>query len=151
MPPVDLLPEPFGASITMCRRVAWNETDAAGHNHFTAPFRWMEEAEHELFRRIGADDEMIPRIPRVHIEIDYRERMFFDQLIWVKVSVLRLGSSSCTFSFSVEDESGRSTVVGTYVVVHAASTSTGSAPWPDEVRAGLSTNSVFVADLTSRD
>ena len=151
MPPVAVLPEPAGASITMCRRVAWSETDAAGHNHFTAPFRWMEEAEHELFRRIGAERAMIPRLPRVHIEIDYRDRLFFDQLIWVKVSVVRLGSSSCTFSFCVDDEFGRSAVSGTYVVVHAASTSTGSQPWPEDVRAALSADSVFVADVANRD
>ena len=39
-----------GASIEVRRRVAWNETDAAGHNHFTAVFRWIEEAEHSLMR-----------------------------------------------------------------------------------------------------
>jgi acyl-CoA thioester hydrolase len=132
----------------MCRRAAWSETDAAGHTHFSAPFRWLEEAEHELFRRIGADPEMIPRLPRVHIDIDYRSRLLFNQLLWVRVAVLRVGRSSCTLSFSVVDESWTPAVIGTYVIVHAASTSTGSSPWPDDVRAGLTSDAVYEAGLT---
>ena len=35
------------------RRVEFRDTDAAGIMHFSTYFTYMEEAEHELFRRLG--------------------------------------------------------------------------------------------------
>jgi YbgC/YbaW family acyl-CoA thioester hydrolase len=127
-----------GASITVRRRVAWNETDAAGHNHFTAVFRWIEEAEHALFRSIGADTSMIARIPRVHIEVDYFDRLYFDELIEVRVGVVKVGNSSCGFDFEVRKADGGRAIGGSYVIVHASGTASGSAPWPERVRSALS-------------
>ena len=137
-------PEITGAEIRMHRTVAWNETDAAGHNHFTAAFRWMEEAEHQLYRALGFATEVIDRVPRVHIEIDYADRLYFGQPIEVVVGVVRVGSSSCTLAFRVVEESGTVAMRGTYVIVHTASTSTGGAPWPEPLRSALSTPGVHV-------
>jgi acyl-CoA thioesterase FadM len=33
--------------------VQWHDTDAARIAHFTAYFRWIEEAEHEFLRHLG--------------------------------------------------------------------------------------------------
>jgi acyl-CoA thioester hydrolase len=117
--------------------VAWNETDAAGHNHFAAAFRWLEEAEHELLRSVGMPTEEIARIPRVHIDIDYKDRLYFGQEIIVEVAVIKVGTSSCTYDFQVRTEAGVIAVSGSMVVVHASSTSEGSAPWPADIRAAL--------------
>lgn len=38
---------------TLRRRVEFAETDTAGVAHFAAFFRWMEEAEHALYRSVG--------------------------------------------------------------------------------------------------
>lgn len=132
-----------GASIVVRRRVAWNETDAAGHNHFTAVFRWVEEAEHALFRAIGAESSMIARIPRVHIEVDYFDRLYFDEVIEVVVTVARVGNSSCSFTFEVRKDDGTRAIGGGYVIVHASGTTSGSAPWPDEVGQRLATRADF--------
>ena len=121
----------------MHRLVAWNETDAAGHNHFAAAFRWLEEAEHELLRSVGMPTEEIARIPRVHIDIDYKDRLYFGQEIVVQVTVTKVGTSSCTYDFQVRTDQGVIAVSGTLVVVHASSTSEGSAPWPADIRAAL--------------
>lgn len=40
---------------TYKRRVEFAETDAAGIAHFSAFFRWMEEAEHAVWRASGMD------------------------------------------------------------------------------------------------
>jgi len=39
--------------MTYKRRVEFAETDAAGMAHFSAFFRWMEEAEHAVWRSAG--------------------------------------------------------------------------------------------------
>ena len=59
------------------RRVEFSDTDAAGIAHFTAFFRFMEQAEHELLRSVGlsvfmpVDGEEITW-PRVSSKCDFR-------------------------------------------------------------------------------
>jgi len=131
-----------GASIVVRRRVAWNETDAAGHNHFTAVFRWLEEAEHSLLRAIGAATAMIARIPRVHIDVDYHDRLYFGEVIDVRVGVVRVGTSSCAFEFEVLKADGVRAISGNYVIVHASSTASGAAPWPAAMREALASHTL---------
>ncbi len=138
-----------GASIIVWRRVAWNETDAAGHNHFTAVFRWIEEAEHALFRSIGVEATMIPRIPRVHIEVDYFDRLYFDEVIEVRVGVAKVGTSSCHFGFDVRKTDGGRAIGGSYVIVHASGTASGAKPWPERIREGLTARTEVTTDLSS--
>ena len=126
-----------GASIAVRRRVAWNEPDAAGHNHFTAVFRWIEEAEHSLLRSMGADTAMIARIPRVHIDVDYHDRLYFGEVIDVRVGVVRVGTSSCAFVFEVCKADGVRAISGNYVIVHASGTASGAEPWPAAMRETL--------------
>lgn len=126
--------ESTGSSVIVHRLVAWNETDAAGHNHFAAAFRWLEEAEHALLRAVGMPAEEIARIPRVHIDIDYKDRLYYGQEIAVQVTVVKVGTSSCTYEFEVRTDAGTVAVSGTLIVVHASSTSEGSAPWPPAIR-----------------
>ena len=52
------------------RRVAWVDTDAGGRIHFTAVFRWAEEAETELVRRLGLPRERWGSFPRRKVEAD---------------------------------------------------------------------------------
>ena len=139
-----------GASITMRRLVAWHETDAAGHNHFTAAFRWMEEAEHRLYRVLGIGTTMVDVIPRVHIEVDYRDRLFFGEAIDVTVGVISVGRSSARFAFGVRTVRGEA-ISGSYVIVHAAGTTEGSAPWPDPVRVALTIPGAHAVDLVGED
>lgn len=146
----DPLDEITGAAVTVRRTVAWHETDAAGHNHFTAAFRWMEEAEHRLYRALGIGPSMVDIIPRVHIEIDYRDRLFFGEEIEVTLGVVSVGRTSCRFAMQVRTERGEA-ISSRHVIVHAASTTEGSAPWPDDVRAALESGARFRADLVGPD
>ncbi len=130
-----------GASIEVRRRVAWNETDAAGHNHFTAVFRWIEEAEHSLMRSLGAETAMIARIPRVHIDVDFHDRLYFGEVIDVRVGVVRVGTSSCAFEFEVRKADGTRAISGNYVIVHASGTTSGAEPWPEALRERLANGS----------
>lgn len=130
-------------SITVHRRVAWNETDAAGHNHFAAAFRWLEEAEHDMLRMLGVDSDLIDRIPRVHIEIDYSARLYFGEEIAVTVSVLKVGNTSATLTMLVTHDGGKDAVKASYVVVNASGTTEGSAPWTKETREQLESGQHF--------
>ena len=56
-----------GARIVARRRLEWADTDAAGHNHFSVAFRWMEEVEGELRRNLGLPVDLTGGMPRVQI------------------------------------------------------------------------------------
>lgn len=126
-----------GSRVTVQRRMAWNETDAAGHNHFSAAVRWLEEAEHTLYRTLGLDLDFIDRVPRVSLRIDYSRRLYFGDLLSVELGVVRVGNSSCTFAFEVRDADDHTAITGEYVVVHVASSDAGSAPWPPAMKKAL--------------
>jgi acyl-CoA thioesterase FadM len=81
--------------------------------------------------------EEIARVPRVHIDVDYKDRLYFGQAIAVEVTVRKVGTSSCTYDFQVRTNDGIVAVSGSLVVVHASSTTEGSAPWPDKLRAAM--------------
>ena len=52
-------------------RVAWVDTDAGGRIHFTAVFRWAEQAETALIRRLGLLDATWGDYPRRKVEAEY--------------------------------------------------------------------------------
>ena len=134
-----------GSRVTAYRRLAWNETDAAGHNHFSAAVRWLEETEHTLYRALGLGLEFIDRIPRVSLGLDYRRRLYFAEELRIELGVKRVGTSSCTFAFAVFNAAGDEAVVGEYVVVHVQATDEGSTPWPPQTKAALVRGDHFVA------
>jgi acyl-CoA thioester hydrolase len=130
----------------MRRRLAWAETDAAGHNHFSVAVRWLEEAEHLLWRSVGFP-AMVPRVPRVHLEVDYFDRIYFDQEVEVSLGVLAVGRSSLTLGYEVRTREGHLAQSGRQVVVHAPDPRAGSVPWPEDVRAALSSPRAISADI----
>lgn len=134
--------EMTGARVSMTRRLAWAETDAAGHNHFSVAVRWLEEAEHLLWRSVGFP-AMVPCVPRVHVEVDYGERIWFDQEVEVTLGVISVGRASCTFGYEVTTGEGRVAQSGRHTVVHAPDPAGRSQPWPDEVRAVLQAPAVL--------
>lgn len=80
--PDDLAPGAFHYR----RQVQFAETDLAGIVHFSYYFRYMEEAEHALWREAGlkiAGDEH--RWPRVSAYCDYRHPLRFEDEIDVTV------------------------------------------------------------------
>ncbi|GAA1400843.1 AMP-binding protein [Kitasatospora putterlickiae] len=123
------------ASVTTERRVEWSDTDAAGHYHFSAVQRWAEAAEATLLRRLGLDG-LFGRIPRVHFEADYRERLWFGDVVRTELRVERVGGSSLHYAFEVHGPHGLA-ASGRMSVVHAAPHAEGAEPWPEPVRHAL--------------
>jgi acyl-CoA thioester hydrolase len=93
-------PQAFRAT----RRVEFSDTDAAGIAHFTAFFRWMEQAEHELLRSVALSVFMQMEgqeitWPRVSSKCDFRSMAKFEEVLEVATSISRLGEKSVTWSF----------------------------------------------------
>lgn len=156
---------PGPASVAIERRVEWSDTDAAGHYHFSAVQRWAEAAEATLLRRLGLA-ELFGRIPRVHFEADYLERLWFGDVVRTELRVVRVGGSSLHYAFEVHGPGGLA-AAGRMSVVHAvppiagadpgganprganprgagskgadskSSGSKGAQPWPEPVRRAL--------------
>ncbi|HEY7499004.1 MAG TPA: thioesterase family protein [Vicinamibacterales bacterium] len=87
------------------RQVKFYETDLAGVVHFSNYFRYMEEAEHALWRaagltvdRAGADLGW----PRVNATFDYKRPLFFEDHFVIVVRIDAVTARTIQYSFAVE-------------------------------------------------
>lgn len=94
--------------------VSWSDTDASGRFHFTAPWRWVEDVEHRLYRQAGLDPGSFPRRA---ISASYEAPLAAGDSYDVALSVTRVGSSSVTYTWAVEGPKGVA-VTGSHTVVH---------------------------------
>ena len=77
---------------TYHRRVQFAETDLAGQVHFSMMFRYMEEAEHALWRSLGltvAEPGSEIGWPRIAAALDFRNPLHFEDEFEVR---LRIGA-----------------------------------------------------------
>lgn len=100
-------------------RVAWIDTDTSGRIHYTAAMRWFEAAEHAMMRELYAELEGQDRLnlPRVHVEADYGEALRFEDPVACTARVAKVGRSSITYEYEVENEAGARCVSGKIVAV----------------------------------
>ena len=126
------------ACITVQRRIEWADTDASGHYHNTAAFRFIEHAETALLDRLGFVHEIYGRHPRVHIEADFLLPLRFRDLVDIELTVDDVGRTSVAYSF--EMKSGDQVAVrGSAVAVLLSEPGGRPVPWPDEYRQRLLT------------
>jgi acyl-CoA thioester hydrolase len=90
----------------MPRRVEFVDTDMAGIVHFTAYFRYMETAEHELFRSLGLsliDTEKDVHLgwPRVSCGFDFVRPLRFGDALEVHIGVAKISQKSITYEADV--------------------------------------------------
>lgn len=86
------------------RRVQFSETDLAGIAHFSAFFRFMEEAEHALWRAAGLSigaAEITGGWPRVAASFEYKRPLRFEDEFEVTVSIAELTRRSIRYGFTV--------------------------------------------------
>jgi acyl-CoA thioester hydrolase len=90
------------------RRIEFSDTDASGIAHFARFFVFMEIAEHELLRLLGAGpgagahaDGRVIGWPRVASSCEFLRPVRFGDEIEVHLSVLRVGRTSLTFGFTL--------------------------------------------------
>jgi YbgC/YbaW family acyl-CoA thioester hydrolase len=87
------------------RRVQFADTDMAGMVHFTWYFRYIEEAEHALWRAAGltiASNGDDLRFPRVSASCDFRAPLRFEDEADVEIHVDAIGSRTIRYAASVK-------------------------------------------------
>lgn len=99
----------MSARFRTTRRVEFSDTDAAGIMHFSAFFRFMEQAEHDLLRSVGLSVVMNDEVtqagggklswPRVHAHCDFRAPAHYEDVVDIDVTITRLGEKSASFEF----------------------------------------------------
>jgi YbgC/YbaW family acyl-CoA thioester hydrolase len=91
------------AQFTTTRRVEFKDTDMAGIVHFANFFIYMEQAEHEFFRSLGLDtmhanpDGSVIGWPRVSASCSYKAPAAYNEILDVRLNVVRKGVKSLTF------------------------------------------------------
>jgi acyl-CoA thioesterase FadM len=128
-----------GAKVEIIRYLEWAETDAAGHQHYTSAFRWVEECEAALYRSVGLPSTLFGQIPRVKVQMEYKRRIFFGEQIKTNLEVTRIGNSSAEFAFTAS-VNGEIAAIGSYIIVYSPSKEVGSQRWPDDWRLKLFTD-----------
>jgi YbgC/YbaW family acyl-CoA thioester hydrolase len=77
----------------------------AGIVHFANFYRFMEEAEHDMFRSLGLKiverlpDGTVIGWPRVRCSCSFEAPAYYEDLVEVDVTIARLGVKSLTMSF----------------------------------------------------
>jgi acyl-CoA thioester hydrolase len=124
-------------------RVQFADVDSSRRIHFTAMFRYMEVAEHELMRNIGrpyATAPEGPALPRVHLSCDFRGAIRYDDELDVSAHIARVGTSSWTVAVTARNVShDRSPIVaeGQMVIVSMDPATEGATPLPGDLREAL--------------
>jgi YbgC/YbaW family acyl-CoA thioester hydrolase len=101
------------------RRVAFAETDMAGIVHFSVFFRYMEEAEHALWR---AAEMTIGRVgeetgwPRVAATFDFKAPLRFEDEFDVCVRIDAVSRRTLRYAFTVTRDD---TLIGTGTITTA--------------------------------
>lgn len=122
--------------------VRWSDIDAAGVICYGAYVRFFELAETELFREAGVPyGEVFERfgiwLPRRRLVCDFRAPAKLDERLRVSAWVKRLGTTSLTLAFQVENAANRTIAECEIVLVCVDRVRFASRPLPDELRAAL--------------
>lgn len=86
------------------RRVQFHETDLAGVVHFSSFFKYMEEAEHALWRSAGLTiDRAGAEIgwPRVSAAFDFRSPLRFEDEFEVIVRIATISKRTIEYVFEI--------------------------------------------------
>jgi acyl-CoA thioester hydrolase len=86
---------------TIRRRVQFHEVDSAGIVHFSNYFRFMEEAEHALWRAAGlsiAAPDAVVGFPRVAAAFDYRRPLRFEDEVDVRIRIAALSRRTIRYA-----------------------------------------------------
>ena len=106
------------------RRVQFGETDMAGIVHFSRYFRFMEEAEHALWRAAGLSiAEPTHGWPRVAAAFDYKRPLRFQDEFVVLVRIIAVSRRTIRYGFELRRDDtfvGHGSITVASVTVSAA-------------------------------
>jgi len=98
------------SELTLRRRVQFYETDVAGIVHFSWFFRYMEEAEHALWREVGLSihsPESPIGWPRVGAAFEYHRALKFEQEFDVTIRVTEITRRAISYTCEITRDQQR--------------------------------------------
>ena len=139
-------------SATIRVRVPFVDVDSSQRIHYTAMFRYMEVAEHELMRTIGlpyATTLGDLAMPRAHLSCDFIGAIVFDDQLEVEARVEKVGNTSWTVGFvarkvatpgdtPLPGDGAQVVARGRMVIVTMDPETEKATPLPDSLRRALS-------------
>ena len=121
------------------RRVQFHETDAAGMVHFSWFYRYMEEAEHALWRAAGlsvAETAAEVFFPRVSASFDFKNSLRFEDEFEIVIRIT--GFSERTICYSCAMTRGETPIASGTLVAACVSVRPGqplkAVPIPQAIR-----------------
>lgn len=129
--------DPIG-SYRHTRQVQFYETDMAGMVHFSWYLRYMEEAEHALWRAAGLS--IVPAdhavgFPRVSASIDYHAPLHFEDVIDIDIRVDAISARTIRYAAVIRrGEMKAATGVITAVCVDKHASPMRAVDIPDDIR-----------------
>jgi YbgC/YbaW family acyl-CoA thioester hydrolase len=115
-------PGPPISESTLRRRVYFYECDGAGIVHFSNYFRYMEEAEHGLWRETGlsiARQDLGVGFPRVAASFEYHQPLRFEDEIDIQVRIVSISNRSMKYTCTITRD-GESIATGSATIVCVA-------------------------------
>ena len=99
--------------------VSFADTDASGWAHFSKILTFVEQAEHDLFAKLGISvfDPASSGWPRAHISCDYRSPLKFREHFEVYLKLSKLGASALNWEFEILKADGCLAAEGVMVSV----------------------------------
>lgn len=94
----------MSGGLTIQRRVAFSETDAAGIVHFANYFRYFEDAEHALWREAGLSihpQHSAIGWPRVTASCDYHRPLRFEQEFEIHVAIADISARTIRYEGTI--------------------------------------------------
>jgi acyl-CoA thioester hydrolase len=104
---------------TLRRRVQFAEVDSAGIVHFSRYFRYMEEAEHAMWREVGlsiSPPGASVGFPRVAATCDYQAPLLFEDEFDIRIQVVKKSERSIAYR-CVLTRDGEAIATGTLTIV----------------------------------
>ena len=121
----------------MRRRVRFYEVDGAGIVHFSCYFRYMEEAEYELWRAAGLRAAALPGIglPRVAASFDFRRPLRFEDEFEARIRITSIREKSIAYTcvLTLGDETIATGTMTIACVRVAPGEPMKAIPWPAEI------------------
>ena len=86
------------------RRVQFHETDVAGIVHFSWYYRYMEEAEHALWREAGlsiAAPDAEVGFPRIAASFEFHRPLHFEEEFDVRLRIVEIASKTIRYEAQI--------------------------------------------------
>jgi len=120
-------------------RVSWTDTDPAGIVWFGVFFRYFENAEEDLFRKLGEDRNVLLRelgifMPRTSVQSRFKSPARLGEELLVGVGVAAIADRRVTFAFEVHERgTGRRICDASYRVACVDATTFAPRSFPSEI------------------